>query len=42
LVSIREQDSWVHTDKAAATEKAKAIVSGGLSRSARRLRRRSP
>ncbi len=26
LVSIREQDSWVHTDKVAATEKAKAIV----------------
>src|SRR5512143_524132 len=32
LVSIREQDSWVHTDKAAATEKAKAIVAGGVSR----------
>jgi heterodisulfide reductase subunit A2 len=32
LVSIREQDSWVHTDKAAATLKAKAIVSGGVSR----------
>jgi heterodisulfide reductase subunit A len=32
LVSIREQDSWVHTDKAAATEKAKAIVSGGVAR----------
>ena len=32
LVSIREQDSWVHTDKAAATEKAKAIVSGGVER----------
>jgi heterodisulfide reductase subunit A len=32
LVSIREQDSWVHTDKAAATAKAKAIVSGGVSR----------
>jgi heterodisulfide reductase subunit A2 len=32
LVSIREQDSWVHTDKVAATEKAKAIVSGGVSR----------
>ena len=32
LVSIREQDSWVHTDKAAATEKAKAIISGGVSR----------
>ena len=32
LVSIREQDSWVHTDKAAATEKAKAIISGGVAR----------
>jgi heterodisulfide reductase subunit A len=32
LVSIREQDSWVHTDKVAATEKAKAIVSGGVER----------
>ncbi len=32
LVSIREQDSWVHTDKVAATEKAKAIISGGVSR----------
>jgi heterodisulfide reductase subunit A len=32
LVSIREQDSWVHTDKVAATAKAKAIVSGGVSR----------
>jgi heterodisulfide reductase subunit A2 len=32
LVSIREQDSWVHTDKAAATEKAKAIISGGVER----------
>jgi heterodisulfide reductase subunit A2 len=32
LVSIREQDSWVHTDKIAATEKAKAIVSGGVAR----------
>jgi len=32
LVSIREQDSWVHTDKPAATEKAKAIVSGGVER----------
>jgi heterodisulfide reductase subunit A len=32
LVSIREQDSWVHTDKAAATEKAKAIVSSGVER----------
>ncbi len=32
LVSIREQDSWVHTDKVAATEKAKAIVAGGVRR----------
>ncbi len=32
LVSIREQDSWVHTDKMAATAKAKAIVSGGVER----------
>ena len=32
LVSIREQVSWVHTDKTAATEKSKAIVSGGIAR----------
>ena len=32
LVSIREQVSWVHTDKAAATEKAKAAISGGVER----------
>jgi heterodisulfide reductase subunit A len=32
LVSIREQVSWVHTDRAAATEKAKAILSGGVER----------
>jgi heterodisulfide reductase subunit A len=32
LVSIREQDSWVHTDKVAATAKAKAIISGGTAR----------
>jgi heterodisulfide reductase subunit A len=32
LVSIREQVSWVHTDKAAATAKAKAVVSGGVER----------
>lgn len=32
LVSIREQDSWVHTDKVAATEKAKALISGGVER----------
>ena len=32
LVSIREQVSWVHTDKKAATEKAKAVLSGGVER----------
>lgn len=32
LVSIREQVSWVHTDKGAATDKAKAVVSGGVER----------
>ena len=32
LVSIREQVSWVHTDKVAATLKSKAIVSGGVER----------
>ncbi len=32
LVSIREQVSWVHTDKLAATDKAKAVVSGGVER----------
>jgi len=32
LVSIREQVSWVHTDKSAATDKAKAVVSGGIER----------
>jgi heterodisulfide reductase subunit A len=32
LVSIREQCSWVHTNKAVATEKSKAIVSGGVER----------
>jgi heterodisulfide reductase subunit A len=32
LVSIREQVSWVHTDTAAATEKSKAVVSGGVER----------
>ena len=38
LVSIREQDSWVHTDKAAATAKAKAILAGGVAR----VRRNTP
>ena len=32
LVSIREQVSWVHTDKIAATHKAEAIVAGGVLR----------
>ena len=32
LVSIREQVSWVHTDKSAATLKSKAIVAGGVER----------
>lgn len=32
LVSIREQVSWVHTDKAAATSKSKAVLSGGVER----------
>lgn len=32
LVSIREQVSWVHTDKEMATAKAKAMVSGGVER----------
>jgi heterodisulfide reductase subunit A2 len=32
LASIREQVSWVHTDRVAATSKAKAIVSGTVER----------
>ena len=32
LVSIREQVSWVHTDKAEATAKAKAVIAGGIQR----------
>lgn len=32
LASIREQVSWVHTDKTVATEKSKAVVSGAVSR----------
>ena len=32
LVSIREQVSWVHTDKVKATEKAKAVIAGGIER----------
>jgi heterodisulfide reductase subunit A len=32
LVSIREQVSWVHTDKEAATTKSEAVISGGVER----------
>lgn len=32
MVSIREQVSWVHKDKVAATAKAKAMISGGVER----------
>jgi heterodisulfide reductase subunit A len=32
LASIREQVSWVHSDKAVATEKARAVVAGAVSR----------
>jgi len=32
MVSIREQVSWVHTDKGFATSKAMAMVSGGVER----------
>ena len=32
LVSIREQVSWVHTDRTAATAKTKAMISGGVER----------
>lgn len=32
LVSIREQVSWVHTDKEMATDKAKAVIAGGVER----------
>ena len=35
LVSIREQVSWVHQDKKIATQKAKALVSGGVRRVAK-------
>ena len=37
LVSIREQVSWVHTDRAAATAKAKAIVASGVLRVAEQV-----
>ncbi|HOL72353.1 MAG TPA: CoB--CoM heterodisulfide reductase iron-sulfur subunit A family protein, partial [Bryobacteraceae bacterium] len=32
MVNIREHDSWVHTDRAAATEKAKDLVRGAVRR----------
>jgi heterodisulfide reductase subunit A len=32
LTSIREQVSWVHTDKEVATEKSKAMISGAVER----------
>ena len=32
MVSIREQVAWVHTDKAMATEKSKAMIAGGVER----------
>ncbi len=32
MVSVREQVSWVHTDKEAATQKSKAMVAGGVER----------
>jgi heterodisulfide reductase subunit A len=32
MVSIREQVSWVHTDKDIATVKAKALIAGGVER----------
>jgi len=32
MVSVREQVSWVHTDKDLATKKAKAMVAGGVNR----------
>jgi heterodisulfide reductase subunit A len=32
MVSIREQVSWVHSDKEAATTKSEAVISGGVER----------
>lgn len=32
MVSVREQVAWVHSDKKVATQKAKAMISGGVSR----------
>ena len=32
MANIREQDSWVHTDRGEATEKAKSLIAGAVSR----------
>ena len=32
MVSLREQVSWVHTDRGVATQKAKSMISGGVER----------
>jgi heterodisulfide reductase subunit A len=32
MANIREQNSWVHTDKALATDKAKALISAAITR----------
>jgi heterodisulfide reductase subunit A len=32
MANIREQDSWVHTDRVEATHKAKALVNGAINR----------
>jgi len=32
MANIREHDSWVHTDRAEATAKAKALISGAINR----------
>ena len=37
MVSVREQVSWVHTDKIQATTKAKAMISGGVERVAHQV-----
>jgi heterodisulfide reductase subunit A len=37
MASVREQVSWVHTDRAAATDKAKAVVSGAVERVVRNV-----
>ncbi len=37
MVSVREQVSWVHTDKIQATTKAKAMITGGVERVAHQV-----